>query len=70
MFTLDDIKPLVQVEGACAVLVRIDTNEIDFDTSKLIAKQIKKATKLPVVLIPRGVDVEMVTEDYKNGEGS
>ena len=67
MFTLEDIKPLVQVEGAKAVLIKINTNEIDYDTSKLIANQIKKATKLPVVFIPNGVDVEMTTKDLDNG---
>lgn len=71
MFTLEDIKPLVQVEGARAVLVKIDTNEIDFETRKLISNQIKKATKLPVICIPQGVEIEMITEELINGgEGS
>ena len=59
MFTLNDIKPLVLKEGAKAVLIKINTNDIDYDTSKLIANQIKKATKLPVVFIPDGVEVEV-----------
>lgn len=68
MFTLEDIKPLVQVEGACAVLVHIDTKEIDLETSRLIEKQIKKATKLPVIILPHGVDLEMTVEGFSNGE--
>lgn len=62
MFTLEDIKPLVRVEGACAVLVNINTEEIDPEMAKIIANQIKKATKLPVICIPHGVEIEMITE--------
>lgn len=64
MFTLEDIKPLVRVEGACAVLVKIDPNEIDPEMTKIIANQIKKATKLPVIFISRGVEIEMTTEKF------
>lgn len=71
MFTLEDIKPLVRVEGACAVLIKIDPNEIDPEMAKITATQIKKATKLPVIFVFRGMEIEMTTEKFiDNGKDS
>ena len=55
MFTLDDIKVLTKVEGAAAVLVYERGAEIPEDLKKEFEKQIKKATKLPVIFVPNGV---------------
>lgn len=65
MFTLNDIKPLVMVEGAKAVIVKINSNDaelMDESLRKNIGNQIKKATKLPVIFIPPGMDVEILKE--------
>ena len=63
MFTLNDIKPLVMVEGAKAVIVKVNSNDaelMDESLRKNIGNQIKKATKLPVIFIPNGMDVEIL----------
>ena len=65
MFTLNDIKPLVMVEGAKAVIVKINSNDaelMDESLRKNISNQIKKATKLPVIFIPNGIDIEISKE--------
>jgi len=65
MFTLNDIKPLVMVEGAKAVIVKINSNDaelMDESLRKNIGNQIKKATKLPVIFIPNGIDIEISKE--------
>ena len=60
MFTLKDIAPLVMVDGAKAVIIREhkDAN-IDAETKKIVATQVKKAVKLPVIWMPYEVDVEV-----------
>ena len=65
MFTLNDIKPLVIEEGAKAVVIKINSNDVelmDESLRKYISSQIKKATKLPVIFIPNGVDIEILKE--------
>lgn len=65
MFTLNDIKPLVMVEGAKAVIVKVNSNDaelMDESLRKNIGNQIKKATKLPVIFIPNGIDIEISKE--------
>ena len=65
MFTLNDIKPLVMVEGAKAVIVKINSNDaelMDENLRKNIGNQIKKATKLPVIFVPNGIDIEISKE--------
>ena len=65
MFTLNDIKPLVMVDGAKAVIVKINSNDaelMDESLRKNIGNQIKKATKLPVIFIPNGIDIEISKE--------
>ncbi len=65
MFTLNDIKPLVMVEGAKAVIVKINSNDaelMDESLRKNIGNQIKKATKLPVIFVPNGIDIEISKE--------
>lgn len=58
MFTLNDIAPLVMVDGAKAVIIKEHKGaEMDEEAKKIVEKQIKKATKLPVVWLPHGVDV-------------
>ena len=67
MFTLEDIKPLVKVEGATAVLIRIPPNyEMDAEQRKIISTQIKKATKLPVIFVPYEVNIEVTKEKIGN----
>ncbi len=66
MFTIEDIKPLVKVEGAAAVLIKIPTGyNLDPEMKKIISTQIKKATKLPVVFIPAEFTVEVTTDGEK-----
>ena len=65
MFTLNDIKPLVMVEGAKAVIVKVNSNDaelMDESLRKNIGNQIKKATKLPVIFVPNGIDIEISKE--------
>ena len=65
MFTLNDIKPLVMVEGAKAVIIKINSNDaelMDENLRKNIGNQIKKATKLPVIFVPNGIDIEISKE--------
>lgn len=65
MFTINDIKPLVMVDGAKAVIIKEATkDELDIELKKIIEKQIKKATKLPVIWIPAGVEIEVSQDDY------
>ena len=62
MFTLDDIKPLVKVDGAVAVLVR-DNSETAEDIREAFGKQLFKATKLPVFFVKDGIEVSSVTRE-------
>ena len=61
---VNDIKPLVMVEGAKAVIVKVNSNDaelMDESLRKNIGNQIKKATKSEIgnayqtPLIPSGV---------------
>jgi len=58
MFRLEDISPLVMVEGAKAVVIKERKGaEMDAEAKKIAEKQIKKATKLPVVWVLDGTEV-------------
>ena len=64
MFTLDDIKPLVLVPGAKAVIIKKKPGlEIDDEMAVIIEKQIKKATKLPVIWVPYNLDITSTVEE-------
>ena len=66
MYTLEDIKPLVMVEGAKAVMVREKReNRMPDDLKNEFAKQIRKATKLPVIFVPEDVEVTVSAEELK-----
>jgi len=62
MFTLNDIKPLVKVDGAVAILVR-DNGETPADIKKEFGKQLFKATKMPVFFVGDGVQIDSVTRE-------
>ena len=55
MFTIDDIKVLAKTEGATAILVT-ERAPIPEDIKKEFEKQVKKATKLPVIYVPNEIE--------------
>jgi hypothetical protein len=58
MFTINDIKPLVKIPGANAVLIQLPKDEvIEPEILAELEKQVKKVTKLPVIFIPRGTKI-------------
>ena len=66
MYTLEDIKPLVMVEGAKMVMVRERRgNEMPAELKNEFAKQIRKATKLPVIFVPEDIEISVSTEELK-----
>ena len=59
MFTLKDIEALAVPENSKMIIIRErHGEELPKDLKAEIAKQIKKATRLPVVFIPDGVEVK------------
>ena len=68
MFTIDDIKPLVKVPGANAIIVQ-DNSDLDYETKQEFAKQLKKMLKLPVIFVAPGVEIKTAKvemEDFGN----
>jgi len=67
MFTLKDIEMLQVPQDTKMIIIReVAGEEMDLDIKTEIAKQIKKATKLPVVFIPYGVGVRASKEDFSH----
>ena len=65
MFTIDDIRPLVKIPGANAILIQ-DHEEIDLDIKYELAKQLKKALKLPVIFVAPGVEITTAKVEMEN----
>ena len=67
MFTLKDIEMLPVPEGTKMVIIRERKGEeLDSEMKQIIAKQVKKALKLPVLFLPYGPDVFTSSEDFSH----
>lgn len=64
MFTLKDIEMLPVPEGTRMIIIREHRGEeLDAEMKQILAKQVKKALKLPVLFLPYGSDIFTSSED-------
>ena len=67
MFTLKDIEMLPVPEGTRMIIIREHRGEeLDAEMKQILAKQVKKALKLPVLFLPYGPDVFTSSEDFSH----
>jgi len=66
MFTLKDIEMLEVPENTKMIIIREHKGDLDAEMKQILAKQVKKALKLPVLFLPYGPDVFTSSEDFSH----